>query len=82
MKNITAKCKQALIYIVLSWGSWSPVEHQNKSADTVEKSAAKEHKASVQYIFRGIFFPGKYINLGCLCYVSETYILQQPLLHA
>lgn len=41
--------------VVLSRGSWKAVKQQNKKADTVEKTAAKEHEASVQYIFRGTF---------------------------
>lgn len=59
---------------VLGWASWNAVKRQNERADTVEKSAAKEHEASVWYIFRGTFFAAALINRGCFMVRSETYI--------
>lgn len=59
---------------VLGWASWNAVKQQNERADTVEKSAAKEHEASVRYIFRGTFFAAAVINWGCFMVHSETYI--------
>lgn len=70
-------CKQALIHTeaVLSRGSWNAVKQQNERADTVEKTAAKEHEASLQYIFRGTSFAAELINGGCFMECSETHIL-------
>lgn len=59
---------------VLGWASWNAVKQQNERADTVEKSAAKEHEASVRYIFRGTFSAAALINRGCFMVHSEAYI--------
>lgn len=59
---------------MLGWASWNAVKRQNERADTVEKSAAKEHETSVRYIFRGTFFAAALINRGCFMVRSETYI--------
>lgn len=69
--------KQASIHTeaVLSRGSWNAVKQQNERADTVEKTAAKEHEASLQYIFRGTSSAAELINGGCFMECSETHIL-------